>query len=72
MARFAGLYHVKDRETGEALVLNDEEFWRWFEDKPVTVYHLPRQGKDIIVEIQHATRTETFKLVWDGMVFKRK
>lgn len=68
----AGLNHVKDRETGEPLVLNDEEFWRWLEDKPVVVYRLPRQGKDIIAEIHHATRTDTIKLVWDGMVFKRK
>ena len=67
-----GIYHVRDRETGEPLTLNSEEFYRWLEEKPVVVYRLPRQGKDIIAEIHYATRTDTIRLVWDGMRFNRQ
>lgn len=67
-----GLTHVKDRETGKPLKLNDDEYLRWLEEKPVVTYWLPKQGKDIIAEIHHPTRTETFRLVWDGMQFTRQ
>lgn len=66
------LHYVKDRETGEPLALNEEEFYKWLDEKPVVVYRLPREGKDIIVEIQRANRTDTVRLEWDGMMFNRK
>lgn len=67
-----GVYYVRDRETGKPLVLNENEFYRWLAEKPVVVYRLPQQGKDIIAEIHYATRTETIRLVWDGMQFNRQ
>ena len=67
-----GNHYVRDRETGEPLTLNEEEFDRWLEEKPVVVYRLPRQGKDIIAEVHYATRTDTIRLVWDGMRFNRQ
>ena len=66
------MHYVKDRETGEPLALNEEEFYKWLDEKPVVVYRLPREGKDIIVEIQRANRTDTVRLEWDGMMFNRK
>ena len=65
-------YLVRDRETGESLTLNEEEFWRWYDEKPVVTYWLPREGKDIIAEIHYADRTDTVRLVWDGMRFNRE
>lgn len=67
-----GLYHVQDHETGEPLTLNEEDFFRWQQDKPVVTYWLPKEGKDIIAEIHYATRTHTVRLVWDGMRFNRQ
>ncbi|MBR5170900.1 MAG: hypothetical protein IKW85_10085 [Muribaculaceae bacterium] len=66
------LAHVKDRETGEPLTLNREEFYRWIDERPAVVYRLPRKGKNIIAEIHYANRTDTVELVWDGMHFNRK
>ena len=65
-------YLVRDRETGEPLSLNEKEFYSWEEEKPVVTYWLPRQGKDIIAEIHYAARTDTIRLVWDGMRFNRE
>lgn len=67
-----GLNYAKDRETGEPLTLNEDEFMRWLAEKPVVTYCLPRQGKDIVAEIHHTTRTDTIRLVWDGMRFNRQ
>ena len=67
-----GDHYVRDRKTGEPLTLNEEEFYRWLDEKPVVVYRLPRHGKDIIAEIHYATRTDTIRLVWDGMRFNRQ
>lgn len=66
------LYYVRDRETGEPLTLTDEEFYRWLDERPVVVYRLPKQGKDIIAEIHRSNRTDTVKLVWNGMRFDRE
>ena len=41
------------------------------EEESVITYWLPREGKDIIEETHYATRTETVKLVWDGMKFEK-
>ena len=38
----------------------------------VVTYWLPREGKDIIAEIHYATRTDTVRLAWDGMMFNRQ
>ena len=65
-------YLVRDRKTSEPLTLNEEEFWRWYDEKPVVTYWLPKQGKDIIAEIHYAARTDTVRLVWDGMRFNRQ
>lgn len=67
-----GLYHVLDHETREPVALNDEEFDRWLEERPVVTYWLPRKGKDIVAEIHYATKTDTVRLVWDGMRFNRQ
>ena len=66
-----GNHYVRDRETGEPLTLNEEEFYRWLDEKPVVFYRLPREGKDIIAEIHYATRIDTVRLEWDGMKFKK-
>jgi len=64
--------YVKDRETGEPLTLNREEFFRWLDERPAVVYRLPRNGKNIIAEIRYVNRTETVELVRDGMNFSRE
>ena len=67
-----GKYYVKDRKTGQPLTLTEEEFSRWSEDRPVVVYSLPQQGKDITVLIQRGANTEKRILHWDGMRFSLK
>ena len=42
------------------------------EEYPVVVYRLPKQGKDIIAEIHYTNRTDTVRLVWNGMMFKEQ
>ena len=67
------LYYVTDRETGEPLTLNEDEYWKWYELRPIKVFWLPQQGKDIICEIHAGSKCDnTFTLVWDGMRFNRQ
>ena len=50
-------------ETGEQMTMYDET---------VVVHRLPKQGKDIEVEIYSGTRKTVTRLVWDGMRFKQQ
>ena len=50
-------------ETGEQMTMYDET---------VKVHRLPKQGKDIEVEIYSGTRKTVTRLVWDGMRFKQQ
>lgn len=50
-------------ETGEQMTMNDET---------VRVHRLPKQGKDIEVEIYSGTRKTVTRLVWNGMRFKQQ
>lgn len=66
------LYYIKDYETGKQLTLNNDEFWRWRKKRPIKVFWLPQQGKDIICEIHSGSKCDTFKHVWDGMRFNQQ
>ena len=65
-------YDLKDRESGRPLTLSAEEYWKWSEMKPIKVFWLPQQGKDIICEIHEGSKCDTFTHVWDGMRFNKK
>ena len=67
-----GEYFVTDRETGKPKKLNEEEFNKWYDERPVIVYSLPQQGKDITVLIQRGAKKQTKYLRWDGMRFSLK
>ena len=64
-----GNFLVHDRDTGQPLKLNREQFERWQAERPKIVYFLPREGKDITTEIYFVNRVKQAKLAWDGMYF---
>ena len=64
-----GYFLVHDRDTGQPLKLNREQFSHWQSESPKIVYFLPREGKDITTEIHFVNRVKQAKLAWDGMYF---
>ena len=60
-----------DPEAYKSSFKKGEEMTRY--DETVVLYHLPQQGKDIIVDIYEGKAQKTgIRLVWDGMRFHRQ
>lgn len=62
-------YYAKDHVTGERKQMNSEEFDKWWEDRPVVVFSLPRTGKNIKATIYSVKGKEENEFVWDGYRF---
>lgn len=62
-----GWYRI---ENGKKIYMTTEERNMWYEDThPQAVYHLPRKGKNITVDLVYPSKTETITLTWDGLKF---
>lgn len=62
-----GWYRI---ENGKKIYMTTEERNMWYEEThPEAVYHLPRKGKNITVDLVYPGKTETITLTWDGLKF---
>ena len=64
-------YFISYSSPERVIKMTKEEFDKWYEVKPTTIFELPRMGKDIIVKTYEGKKITSLTLKWDGMKFHR-